>query len=56
MRPLSRRSALLLGGLGLAGTVTGGTGIALTLASQRSVPTAGRTCNIRLFFRVRMAR
>ncbi|BCW06141.1 multicopper oxidase family protein [Arthrobacter sp. NtRootA1] len=41
MRPLSRRSALLLGGLGLAGTVTGGTGLALTLASQRSVPTAG---------------
>lgn len=34
MEPLSRRSALLLGSLGLASTVVGGTGLVTTLASH----------------------
>ena len=33
MQPLSRRSALLLGGLGVAGTAAGATGLAWTLTS-----------------------
>ena len=40
MQPVSRRSALLLGGLGLAGTVAGAAGLAWTLTS-RGPPVAG---------------
>ncbi|GAB5077242.1 multicopper oxidase family protein [Arthrobacter sp. AD-310] len=34
MRPISRRNALLLGGLGVAATAAGGTGLAWTLTGQ----------------------
>lgn len=40
MRPISRRRALLLGGLGAAGTVAGGTGLVWSLSS-RPGPTTG---------------
>ena len=40
MRPLSRRQALLLGGLGVAGTAAGGVGLAWTLAG-RDAPVPG---------------
>lgn len=40
MEPISRRQALLLGGLGIAGTAAGGTGLIWTLAS-REVPVTG---------------
>ena len=40
MLPLSRRQALLLGGLGVAGTVAGGAGLFWTLTS-RPVPLSG---------------
>jgi FtsP/CotA-like multicopper oxidase with cupredoxin domain len=42
MRPLSRRRALQLGGLGVAGIVVGGTGIALA-GSTRYTPIPGET-------------
>lgn len=40
MQPLSRRSALLLGGIGVAATAVGAAGLVVTLASQ-SAPVAG---------------
>ncbi|WP_120522116.1 multicopper oxidase family protein [Arthrobacter celericrescens] len=40
MSPISRRTALLLGGLGLAATATGATGILMTLSARPS-PTTG---------------
>jgi hypothetical protein len=42
MRPLSRRRALQLGGLGVAGIVVGGTGIALA-GTTRYTPIPGET-------------
>lgn len=41
MQPLSRRNALLLGGLGLAGTVAGGAGLFWTLTSRPAPVTGG---------------
>ena len=39
MRPISRRRALQLGGLGLAGTIVGGAGLArVTTAQSRFTP------------------
>ncbi|KRE64963.1 copper oxidase [Arthrobacter sp. Soil736] len=40
MKPISRRQALLLGGLGIAGTAVGGAGLIWTLAS-REAPVTG---------------
>ena len=40
MKPISRRQALLLGGLGIAGTAAGGAGLIWTLAS-REAPVTG---------------
>ena len=42
-RPISRRSALLLGGLGAAGTAAGGAGLWWTLASRPTSRTAPET-------------
>lgn len=42
MPPLSRRTALLLGGIGAAGTVAGGTGLWLSLAGPRPDPVTGQ--------------
>ncbi|CCQ46097.1 multicopper oxidase family protein [Pseudarthrobacter siccitolerans] len=41
MKPISRRQALLLGGLGLAGTVAGGAGLVWTLTSREEEPVTG---------------
>lgn len=41
MQPISRRQALLLGGLGVAGIAAGGAGVMLTLASRQPEPVSG---------------
>ena len=41
MKPLSRRRALLLGGLGIAATAAGGGGLAWTLASRTTAVPGG---------------
>lgn len=41
MQPISRRNALLLGGLGVAGTVVGGAGLFWTLTSRPAPVTGG---------------
>lgn len=41
MQPISRRKALLLGGLGAAGTVAGGAGLFFTLANSPPEPVSG---------------
>ena len=41
MRPISRRQALLLGGLGTAGTVAGGAGLIWSLSSPTARPSGG---------------
>ncbi|HJW00430.1 MAG TPA: multicopper oxidase family protein [Arthrobacter sp.] len=41
MRPISRRKALLLGGLGIAGTAAGGAGLIWTLGNSAPGPVSG---------------
>ena len=41
MKPISRRQAVLLGGLGIAGTAAGGAGLIWTLTSQTTPVTGG---------------